>query len=83
MVVMRIQNNRYECGVDQSGLSLKGDKFAYGDLADATVTAVAATRISPEKKPESKLHYGGPGVFWVEGSEEKPFNWPHIVPVEE
>ncbi len=81
-----LQNTQAYYGKNNS-LSIAHERTSkgHGDLADSTITAVAATKIPPEKKPKSGLRYTGLGCFTSEsnGAEEKPFNWPHIVPVGE
>lgn len=69
-----------------NSLSIAHDRTSTGhDMADATVTAVAATRIPPEKKPQGILKGDFQTGYWMEyppGTQpEKKFNWPHLVKV--
>ncbi len=71
----------YYCKNNSLSIAHERSSQGHGDIADATVTSVAATRIPPEKKPPQKIYYSDPlGGVWVEDNGvEKPFNWPHLV----
>ena len=58
----------------------------HADLADAVTTAIyeSSKKRIIKPQPTQKIRYVGPlGGIWVEGGEEEPFNWPHLVEVDD
>ncbi len=75
-----LQNTTAYYGKNNSlSIAHERTREGHGDLADATVTAVAATRIPREPKPQAKIRYSLQGGISVESNKTRPFNWPHLV----